>query len=57
MPPGPPTFGAVILIYTFLGLASFVMLASLAIAEPIAITESTRLKNIIFFIVVIIKGF
>ena len=49
--PCPPAFGAVIEIYTFFGLASFAISASLAIAEPIAITESTRLINNIFFIV------
>ena len=40
------------LTYTFFGLPSTIAIASLAIAVPSAITENTRLKTIIFFIVV-----
>jgi hypothetical protein len=52
-----PIGGTLIHTCTFLGFLSTIALASLAIAVPSAITENTRLKTIIFFIVVGIKGF
>ena len=56
----PPTGGIFTFITTFFGLfglRSSERLASFAIAEPSDTTDSTRLKNIIFFIVVGFKGF
>ena len=42
---------------TLLGLLSTIALASFAIAVPSVITENTRLRTIIFFIIVGVKGF
>jgi hypothetical protein len=53
----PPTGGIFTFTTTFLGLPSAAAYASFAIAEPSDTTDNTRPKNIIFFIVVGIKGF
>lgn len=42
---------------TLLGLLSTIALASFAIAVPSVITENTRLRTIIFFIIVGVKRF